>query len=186
MIPNSKPNIKNIMKFIPERYLTSGRVHLVGVRGYYLDSMGEAGKNDRGIYDDAIAIVSPEGIMTFNANCDPAVYRKGIANLVKGEWLYRIGIHNISKAKNRQYKALVQASSVTVHRDGVGLDSGMFGINIHRGDKFSVSSEGCQTIYPTQYLCFINTVEMLMIKHKHKVITYLLTENDINKNLGLG
>ena len=126
----SKPNKENIKRFIPKNFLSSGKVHLVGVRGYFLDSMGKKSQNDRGIYDDAIAIVSPSGILTFNANTDPATFRKRIANLKKGLWKYKIGIHGLSKPKSQQYKALVQADKVTVHRDQVGNDTGWFGINI--------------------------------------------------------
>ena len=120
----SKPNIDNIKRFIPKSMLTSNEVGIVGVRGYFLDSMGKKGQNDRGIYDDAIAIVSPRGIITFNANTDPARFKKGIANLNKGTWLYKVGIHGLSKPKALQYTALVQADKVTVHRDEEGNDTG--------------------------------------------------------------
>ena len=37
----------------------SEKVVLVGVRGYFA-SLGAPGRNDRGIYDDAIFLVTPE------------------------------------------------------------------------------------------------------------------------------
>ena len=46
-------------------------VCVVAVRGYYLDSMGSKGRNDRGIFDDAIFIVTPNNIFRFEANTDP-------------------------------------------------------------------------------------------------------------------
>ena len=103
---------------------------LLGVRGYYLKSMGASDKNDRGIYDDAIFLVTPSAYVTFNANCDPSVFRSRIATLKAGKWLYKIGIHGISKPPPRRYKALTQAAEVVVARDGAADERGFFGINI--------------------------------------------------------
>ena len=52
-------------------------VILVGIRGYYLDSMGAPGANDRRRYDDAHFLCWPDGIARFVANCDPNGARKG-------------------------------------------------------------------------------------------------------------
>lgn len=150
---------------------------VVGIRGYYRDSMGAPEKNDRGIYDDAIFIVTPTCFIAYNANCDPSVTRPGIANLVPGLYRYKLGIHNISKAKQYQYEALVQAASVRVQRDGRSEPERLdYTINIHRGSKFSTSSLGCQTIYPTQWDSFLSTVKSEMKRHKRKEIHYLLIE----------
>ena len=48
------------------------RVVLLGVRGYFQDSMGIKGQNDRGIYDDAMFIYSPLYFRSFNFNTDPS------------------------------------------------------------------------------------------------------------------
>lgn len=126
---------------------------LVGRRGYYGDTMGAVGANDAGLYDDAIWLVEAEGLVAFNANCDPSRTERGIARLCVGRWKYRPGIHNISKdpAEHPHYEALVQADHVTVDRGAGELDSGFLGINIHCGGVTTTSSLGCQTIPPAQW-----------------------------------
>jgi lysozyme len=147
-------------------------VYLVAIRGYYHDDHND---NARGLYDDAMFLVTPQSFVAFNANTDPSVFRPGIAALKPGLWSYRLGIHGLSKPKARQYVALVQAGEVTVHRDGKGDDTGWFGINIHRGAVASTSSLGCQTIPPSQWDSFIALVKRSLSEHDQKVIPYLLT-----------
>lgn len=151
-------------------------VVLLGVRGYYRDSMGAVGRNDRGIYDDALFLISPSGVVAFNANTDPSVSRKGIASLKPGTWLYKVGIHGLSKPANRRYTALVQADKVTVQRDNAGEQTGYFGINIHKGGHATTSSLGCQTIYPKQWEAFISLVKSELQRHGQKTIPYILIE----------
>lgn len=153
---------------------------LLGRRGYYRDTMGVPGQNDRGIYDDAIALVTPTTFRTFNANTDPSITRPGMAVLAAGVWEYRLGIHNASKdpALHPHYLALVQADVVRVNRDGGEHETGYFGINIHRGSKESTSSEGCQTIYPDQWDEFIALVQDELQKSAHQIIPYVLTERE--------
>ena len=149
---------------------------LLGIRGYYRDTMGVPGKNDRGIYDDAIILVSPTCHQTFNANTDPNVYRTGVAVLKTGLWLYKVGIHGLNKPADKRYPALVQAQEVTVIRDQQGPDTGYFGINIHRGSYTSTSSIGCQTIHPDQWSSFFESVKQEMKHHNQVVIPYLLVD----------
>ncbi len=152
-----------------------GTVSLLGVRGYYRDSMGAKGRNDLGIYDDAIFLCGPNTFAGFNANTDPA--RGGInpkvgkpyAVLKPGVWLYKVGLHKQS------YTALIQAAAVTVLRDK-DEESGWFGINIHKGGESSVSSEGCQTIHPRQWAAFIASVQLEMQRAKVSRINYALME----------
>lgn len=154
----------------------SEQVVLVGRRGYYRDTMGEPGQNDRNIYDDAICVVGPNSFATFNANVDPSAHRKNIAVLKPGAWKYKLGVHGLNKPASQRYKALVQAAPVTVVRDGVGDDTGWFGINIHRGGTTTTSSLGCQTIPPSQWLAFIALVESELKRAKQTTIQYVLTE----------
>lgn len=149
------------------------RVALVGIRGYYHD---DHSNNLRGIYDDAIFLVAPEAYVAFNANTDPSIFRRGIAKLKAGLWRYRLGTHGLSRPKSQRYTALVQADKVTVLRDGTGMDSGWFGINIHRGGYGTTSSLGCQTIVPSQWDNFIGLVRQEMGRVGAQTIPYLLTE----------
>jgi hypothetical protein len=158
-------------------YDRSEKCLLLGFRPWFL---GNRPGNERGIYDDAIVVVSPTASIAYNANTDPSYVRKGrgtgaskgMACLKTGCWLYKIGTHR------GNYTALVQADEVTVIRDGNPNypDTGFFGINIHRGSRNSTSSLGCQTIHPDQWASFITTAMAEMKRHGQKVIPYVLVD----------
>jgi len=175
-VPKLKPEYTKAKasKIVKDHGFKLDKCFLIGIRGYYKKTMGNPLANDIGIYDDALMVISPEYYATFNANTDPSVQRYGMANMVPGVYDYKIGIHNISKPANRRYKALVQAGEVTVDRYDKGLDTGWFGINIHKGSYNTTSSLGCQTIYPDQWNSFLANVEFQMKKHDQKTIKYIL------------
>jgi lysozyme len=184
IIPESRPKEnESMIRTILKENKISDAMALIGWRGYYLNKMGVKGKNDIAIYDDAFFLVGPNFFASYNGNTDPSRYTgspnsKGMAILKPGKWLYKLGIHNLGKAKSRQYQALVQATEVIVDRiqsNGHTLeDKGYFGINIHRGGNYNTSSLGCQTIYPTQWQEFINNVKLLLKRTKQAHILYLL------------
>jgi hypothetical protein len=149
-------------------------VALLGVRGYYLDTMGAPGANDRGIYDDAIMLVSPTAFATFNANTDPSIRRPGVAVLMPGVWFYEKGRHK--RLSPLGYPALTQAAPVRVLRDGGTTDVGWFGINIHRGSRTSTSSLGCQTIWPEQWEAFRALVYGELDRHGLHRLPYCLID----------
>jgi lysozyme len=152
-------------------------VVIVGVRGYY-KSMGRNPKaNDINVYDDALFVWSANGYMAFNANTDPSIRRPRVAKLKAGTWQYRLGTHNISKAKKHQYPALVQAAPVTVVRQGAGEDTGWFGINIHRGGRTTTSSLGCVTLPSSQYDGFFQLIKAEMARAKVSRVPFVLSEN---------
>lgn len=153
IVPKSRPEATRteVIAFIQDGKPLPDFPIVVGRRGYYADSMGQPGVNDINIYDDAMWIVESDRIHAFNANCDPGRHAPRMANLKPGRWLYRIGIHGLSRPRDEQYLACVQAGPVTVKRDGAGDDTGLFGINIHCGGNGVTSSLGCQTIPPAQW-----------------------------------
>lgn len=183
IVPASRPKQTQDItrKMISDHGVTDSLV-LLGIRGYYKQTMGDPTKNDRGMYDDAIFVVSDTTYTSFNANVDPSAFRKGhgtgsakgMADLKAG--LYRA--HQLGLHKG-QYLALIQTGGkVTVTRDGDPPydDTGYFGINIHRGGLYGTSSLGCQTIHPSQYTEWINLVSSEMKHHGIKTMPYLLVE----------
>lgn len=167
-LPPAKPRLSSevllqrVAPFNIDR--TAHPLILAGIRGYYRDSLGAVGVNDRGIYDDAIFIHTPSVMASFNGNTDASQYRKGwgfgsekgMASLKAGCW-YAHGF-----GKHKGYEAVIQRhAEVTVIRDGKNgnyEDTGWFGINIHRGGMVGTGSEGCQTIHPTQWPGFMALV----------------------------
>lgn len=163
-----------------------GRVVLVMIPGYYLDTMGERGKNDRGIYDDAMIVVGPNVYATFNANTDPSAYRpktaikQGMATLKAGEHEYRIGNHGLSKPGGGYpaFRPATKGEKLPVWRDG-DPDENAYGValNIHRGGYHGTSSEGCQTIYPDQWITFYTLAVGEMKRLGQKTITLIKTSD---------
>ncbi|MBK8810693.1 MAG: hypothetical protein IPN69_08170 [Acidobacteria bacterium] len=146
-------------------------VALVGIRGYYLDSKGKPGTNDRGIYDDAIILITPKICITFLANTDPSIFRPGIATM-------RPGVHRYYKGKHKQrYWALrLVGETVPVTRDGqTGTKTGI-ALNIHKGCFRTTGSEGCQTIHPQYWDEFIELVYDAMDDYGQTTVPYCLVE----------
>lgn len=150
--------------------ITAEKAVIVGVRGYYLRTMGKPYVNDRNLYDDAMFIITPQSLAAFNCNVDPSRYREGIATLVAG-------IYSVVKHRHKgKYKAL-QIVRDTVKRDKrSGLDTGRHGINFHYGGDNDTWSEGCMTFPQSQYWQFQGLVYELMDTHGMREMKYLLVE----------
>lgn len=158
--------------------------YLLGVRGYYRDSMGKPGTNDRGIYDDAIFVVGPETFAAFNANTDPSALRKGVASLLPGWYPYKPGKHGISRPGGGYpaFRPATKNEELPVRRDGestVPSTRPGVAINIHRGSRNSTSSLGCQTIHPDQWDAFHALVTLELKKAGLKTFWYGLTDGPI-------
>jgi len=183
MIPSSTPkaSLARISKAISKAKLTDN-VILVGVRGYYKDTMGKPGVNDRGIYDDALFIVSPTHFSAWNANTDPSTHRQGIASLITGVHRYRRGNHGISRPGGGYpaFRPATKNEELPVVRDGVTNPTPGVAINIHKGSRNSTSSEGCQTVPPQQWDSFYAALSGEMKRHNVKDFPYLLiNESDL-------
>ncbi len=161
---------------------------VVGIRGYYRNSMGAPQVNDRGIYDDALFILTRQVTAAFNGNTDPSRYRaghgtraatKGMASLQPGAWF----VHRFDLHKGKYLALCQRGGPVTVIRDGHPPypDTGNHGINIHRGGYNTTSSLGCQTIHPNQWDSFI-TLAVDQAKRyfggdwRKRIVPYVLLE----------
>ena len=144
---------------------------------YYSNTFAPAG-NNRGVYDDAIFIVSPNTHSTFNANVDPSIFRKGIATLKPGAYKFRRGNHGISRPGGGYpaFRPATKGEALPVLRDGVEKPWPGIAINIHRGGRNGTSSEGCQTIPPAQWDAFYALVDSEMKRAGVKTFDYILDE----------
>lgn len=179
---------------------------ILGIRGYRRDTMGEPGVNDVGIFDDAIFLLGPAGMLASNANADPSVIGwnkalgKPFAQLKAGLWPFIRGMHKgqypaLRQPYEEQAAALhlgevfgprdprSQGHFTVVRNDGKGHvyeDTGYHAINIHRGGQFTTSSWGCQTIPPAEWLAFVGAVYDAMATNGQRWIPYLLIDGPVN------
>lgn len=126
-------------------------------------------------FDDRIYLLTTDGFFKFKGTTNPGtdwllnfMNPKGTAVLKLGQWKYKFGTH-------KGYEALNQAEPFTVHRDknkdlksdetGV-LDTGYFGINIHRSNPNIISkligkwSAGCQVFAdPKEFSLFMDELK---------------------------
>lgn len=175
----TRSTLNKFRDLLPEDGLDDA-VAVVAVRGYYLNTMGKEGANDRGVYDDAVFVLEPESVHNFNANTDPARFSRGVARLKSRQAIrYRPGPHGFSR-KDGPYPAFRQDSNCTVIRDETGEDTdtaaSRFWINLHRGGITTTSSLGCQTIPPHQWNEFKTLVDGLLKKHSQETFYYLLVD----------
>lgn len=152
-------------------------VMVLAIRGYYLNSQGEQGENDRGIYDDAMVLIGPGYYQAFNANTDPRRHERGIAMLLPGWHEFKQGWHGFGKPSGHKAFRTANTQEVTpVLRDGKnGIQQGLT-INLHSGGFNNTNSAGCQTVFQPQWLEFQQDAYRLMNQEGQKILPYLLLE----------
>lgn len=154
-----------------------GSVYVIAIRGYYRDTMGKPGQNDRGIYDDAFILIGPGYFKTFNANTDNRQHGAGKAMLLPGWHVFKPGWHGYGKASGHAAFRTANAREVLpVLRDGQnGIKDGIT-INLHSGGQISTNSDGCQTVVKDQWSQFKREADELLAKNGQKTLPYLLLE----------
>lgn len=152
-------------------------VMVLAIRGYYLNSQGQQGENDRGIYDDALVLIGPSYFQTFNGNTDPRIVKQGVAMLLPGWHEFKQGWHGYGKASgHKAFRTANVREVLPVLRDGqYGIKEGVT-VNIHRGGKYNTNSIACQTIVEDQWLEFQRNAYKLMDAEGQKTLPYLLIE----------
>lgn len=179
MIPASTPKMAlSEVAALIEREGVKDKVVLVGIRGYYLNTMGKPGVNDRGLYDDALFVVSPTHFSAWNGNTDPSVQRRGIASLVPGVHRYKKGNHGISRPGGGYpaFRPATRGEELPVNRDGIIDPKPGVAINIHRGGRTTTSSEGCQTVPPGQWDAFYAALSGELKRHGQTSFPYVLID----------
>lgn len=133
----------------------------------------------------------------YNITTDPGRYymqnlcnKKGTAILVPGQYrgCWKVGTHN------GKYTALVQSKPVKVYRDAnkndiydyLNIDEGIFGINIHRSNPYSTStnidnwSAGCQVFANAKdFTEFMKLCEEQKKRYGNSFTYTLLNEKDL-------
>lgn len=176
VVPGSRPKLSIVdARKLLAAYGVSDPTVIIAQRGYYRDTMGEPGKNDRGVFDDMIAVLSPRVFRTFNGNTDPSDPNTGsrLATLQAGVWDFKKGIHH--PGTPNAYPCLVQAGPVTVVRDNGVRESGEFYIHIHHAGVNTTTSAGCQTIYRPQWDEFFELVKGEMEFYGLASVPFVLT-----------
>jgi len=163
------------------------RVAVIAARGYWLDTYGRKGENDRRFYDDAHFVVAPDLIARFAGNTDPNGWRpgrgsgaeKGMLSLLPGIYYYGTGRHKGQPA----FRGC--GGLWTVQRDGDPpyLDTGNFAANWHCGGGTEesygrTSSEGCQTTPPAQWPALRNLLYELLERYRNPI-----RKNDWNESV---
>tara|TARA_R110000764_G_scaffold227597_2_gene317787 strand:- start:5234 stop:5857 length:624 start_codon:yes stop_codon:yes gene_type:complete len=166
------PRIKEseVIAILTANGIALNKVSVLAIRGYYLNSMGKPGRNDRRIYDDAMIIYSPKGSMAYQANTDPNGYRKGSGKgSSKGMAMLKSGIHLFGTGLHKGRVAFRQCETFTVTRDGNPPydHSGHHAIDLHSGGHNSTSSLGCQTVPASTWKEFRTLLYSLLDEYKN-------------------
>jgi lysozyme len=174
-IPNlSRREIQKIIEHHKKHYSVAGNVFVVGIRGYFLDSIGLANRNDLNVWDDVLAYWSPRDNGAFAGNTDPSfVIQKGreLAKLNLGVYQFQTGHH---KKIPKAFRAYPEGVKLPCTRNG--KPSFCSYINIHPGG-IGTWSEGCQTLPPSNWAKFQPEVYAELDFYKQKIFNYLLIEN---------
>jgi hypothetical protein len=175
MVPAGRPKQtrEETLAILTDEGVKLKGVVLLGVRGYYKDSMGRKGQNDQAMYDDALFVVTQDGeFKAFNFNTDPQKAGAKKAKLAAGHYEFYKGKH---KGKYNALRPYPEGVSLPCTRDGVKSMCGA--TNIHKGGFHDTFSEGCQTIYPSQYDEAMRLIYAQMTKYGQKTVRYILIEN---------
>lgn len=204
-----KPNFYTICTYADYEKIFKEKGYAYFTRGAYnLNIIGVRSDNKNkvtNLFDDLLVVIYKTPIgrwqrVTYPITTEPGLYYmtkkllnpKGTSILAPGQ--YR-GCWQIGKHKE-QYKALVQRKNVKVYRDANRdttydmashkTDIGVFGINIHRSNEYSISkyvdkySAGCQVFAnPRDFEAFMRLCEKQRELYGNSFTYTLINESDV-------
>jgi hypothetical protein len=155
------------------------KTYVLGIRGYYKDSMGKVGENDRNLYDDAFVMVGKDFYDTYRGNTDPRNTEAGKACLLPGYYTFIQGYHGYGKKSgHKAFRTDNPRQVLPVLRDKQnGIKEGVT-INFHKGGIYSTNSAGCQTVPPDIWDKEFFTEAYSQTDKTNKRFDYLLIENN--------
>lgn len=174
-----KMTLEEVQALLKEKNINIAEpVKVIAIRGYYKDTMGVKGKNDRGIYDDAFFVIGPNYFQSFNANTDPSKSKPGIGTIAPGLHYYKKGKHGLSKPGGGYpaFRPATDDESLPGYRDGQKGITKIYNANIHSGGDIYTNSAACQTVIKRNWLEFQTKVYKLMDQEGQRLLPYMLIE----------
>lgn len=176
------------------------KVWILGIRGYRKESMGDPTRNDVGIFDDALCLISPGVWWPENANTDPSKigWNPGVGKpyglLDPGVWWFYPGPHRGKIPAFRQADDAAVARMFGIPHEGKFRVRRMWGwndprnyyewghqqVNIHPATISSTSSWLCQTLPYDRARPWLQAGWDELKKHGQKTIPLVLIEGPVN------
>ncbi|MCW1921332.1 hypothetical protein OKA05_02135 [Luteolibacter arcticus] len=175
------------------------KVYNLAVRGYRATTMGPTEGNDFGYFDDAFFLVTPEGVLSANANTDPSKlgWNPGVGKpygmLKPGVWWMYPGAHKGRKPAFRQADDAEVAKQLGIPHGGKFHVTRMWGrddprnydewghqqVNLHfgRGPITGTSSWLCLTV--PEGSPWIQAAVNALKAHGQKLLPNILIEGPI-------
>ena len=185
------------MQVCPE--IVMPEVWMLGVRAYRKSTMGNPKRNDVGIFDDMLGLVSPGVWRPENANTDPSRlgWNPGVGKpygmLEPGVWWFYPGPHKGRSPAFRQSDDADVARKLGIPHDGKFLVKRMWGwddprnylewghqqVNIHPAAMSSTSSWLCMTLPYDRAHNWLQTGWDELKKYKQKKIPLVLIDGPV-------
>ena len=118
MILTPKQTKEESLKICAEHGLSldKNKLIMLAMRGYYANTFGVKGKDDRRVYDDALFIISENYYKALQWNTNPSpTYKLGLAELIAGTYDVKKHLH---KGKYRAFQ-IIEAKVKRDGKDGV-------------------------------------------------------------------
>ncbi len=202
--PKPKISREEVKKYIADAGIDLSQYKagiIVAIRGYYMDTKGDKGENDVGIYDDVLIWYGHDRFDPILGNTDPSKvgWNPGVgkpyAMLVPGIHYFIRGSHkNQAKALRQPHQEAAHGfripnsghfevyrarSEDQLKQHLAPKESGYFAINIHAGGEREdrTSSWGCLTYKPSDGEDWMDMIWKETRKAPQDVIPLLLVDN---------